>query len=180
MARSKKFPDVVRTSAYNLHTKGYSHAAIQFELDKFCRDHYNRAGPSLRTVHQWAIDDNWAAQDEATKAQLIEKTKEDAVEEQLAILDRLKCIENQTFQEYFDQRKEDVRLTRGQALYALIELTRLRHGLLKQSAKGPDVKKIVAGAMGPLFDILEEVLGPVFTQNREKILERLQAKIAHG
>lgn len=177
---SKKFPDVVHAFAYNLHTKGYSHADIQLELDEFCRKQYKRSGPSLRTVHQWAVDDNWSAQDEATKAQLIEKSKEDAFDEQKAILDRLTALSNKTYEEYLEQAKEGVRLTRGQALYALIELSRLTHGLLKQSAKGPDVKKIVAGAMGPLFDILQEVLGQAFVQNREKILEMLQAKIVHG
>lgn len=179
MSRTEKFPVEIHVLAYELHVKGSSYADIVPELDKYCRKHLKRPGPSLRALHKWRVTDDWAAQDELLKAQLAEKRRSELVTEKQEILERLGTIADTTFRQYVEQVDEGVRVPPSQAIYALIQLEALRHKLLKEGAEGPDIQKILKAALQPLINIFEQEIlrRPLNDTEIEKLLERLQEEI---
>lgn len=182
--RSKSYPSEVRALAYELHAKGLSLQASARKggnLDKYCRKHLNRPGPSWRTVWKWSQADDWAAQDELLKAQLAETRRSELVEEKQGILERLGTIADTTFRQYMEQVDEGVRIPPGQAVYALIQLEAFRHKLFAEGAQGPDIAKILRGILQPLINIFEQkVLGrPLSDIEIEKVLAALQKEIGN-
>ena len=177
--RSKAFPNEVRILAYNLHRKGLNDAAILSELDKYCREKYTRKGPSQRALSNWKIQDDWNTQEELDKAALIEKMRPQLIEEQAKALERLSDMAQRTYKHYLDQvEKEDVRITPGQAIYALIELERTRLRMLDKGSKGPDIRKILESALEPFIRILKQELGQQFTEKQDVILTRLEQEVS--
>ncbi len=177
MSKPKAYPQEVRVLAYKLHSQGRSRAEIEAELDVYCRKRLKRSGPTKRAIDQWRVDDNWAAQDELAKVDLTEKLKIQVVEEKLGILKRLGHMAETTYHQYLEQIKEGVRITPGQAIYALVELERERLKLMEGQAKGPNIRKIIESVMEPFIEILRLHLGPAFTEKQEEIFDELERKL---
>lgn len=172
-----EYPTEVHAAAYRLHAQGKSYADICRELDKYCQKNHKRTGPSVRAIATWAKKDDWAAQDELAKADLINEARESSVQEQLDILAKLKKLEDEALDDFYSQNKEKLRMSRGQALYGALEITRLRNQLLKQSSKGIDVRKILESAMEKFVKILRQVLGTAFTDKESEIFDLLEKEV---
>lgn len=180
MLKSKGFPQEIRVYAYVLHARGFSHRAIHLQLTKISKKKFKCDPPSERTINSWSVEDKWKAQDEATKAALIEKRKGELVDQKSKILDQFTEISDTLFSQFTEQVKEGVRVGPVQAVYALMQLDQIRLRHIDDSANSPDVKEIVKAAVEPLFEIIREVMGQVFADKEAEILERLEGRITNA
>jgi hypothetical protein len=174
---SKKYPPEIRTLAYTLHGKGFLRPQIAAQLDDYCRKKLKMQGPTTRTIDQWRIEDDWEAQDEIAKSDLAEKLRARVVDEKLSTLERYSKLISTTYDQYLQQVKEGVRLSPGQAIYALVELERERLKIMEGQSKGPNVRKILESAMEPFVEILRKLLGTAFTEKQDEIFNELERKL---
>lgn len=174
---SKKYPPEVRDLAYTLHTRGLSRPEIQIQVNDYCRKKLKWPGPTLRTLDQWRVEDDWEAQDELLKADVATKLRERAVKDKVEALEDLDYLVKALFSQLKEQILEGVRVPLNQGMFGWKEMLRDYLKLLEEHSKGVDVRKLLKSAMGPFIEILQEELGQAFAEKQDVIFDKLVRKL---